>query len=137
MDNGSKDLTVLLSLMEPYSDGEEYVFITTRQKCITESDLKLRPVGVFQEKEGLSLIILKKTAEENGIGFDSVFGLISLNVHSSLDAVGLTALISTKLADEGISVNVVAAYYHDHIFVQYEKAERALVVLKALQSCGK
>ncbi|HBY88217.1 MAG TPA: transporter, partial [Colwellia sp.] len=28
-----------------------------------------------------------------------------------------------------ISANVIAAYYHDHIFVQSEKAELALKVL--------
>ena len=53
-------------------------------------------------------------------------------IHSSLEAVGLTAAVSTKLATKGISANVIAAYYHDHIFVSAEKAELALLALKEL-----
>ena len=63
------------------------------------------------------------------INYESVYKLISLNVHSSLDAVGLTAAFSTKLAEKNISANVVAAYYHDHIFVPEEKAEQALAAI--------
>ena len=79
------------------------------------------------------MILRRETARKNGIAVDSVFRLISLHVHSSLNAVGLTAAISTKLAGEGISANVVAAY-HDHIFVPSQQADRALAAIKALQS---
>ena len=54
----------------------------------------------------------------------------SLMIHSSLDAVGLTAAVASRLADHGISANVVAGYYHDHIFVPVEAAEQALGALK-------
>ncbi len=64
----------------------------------------------------------------------SVFPLISLHVHSSLDAVGLTAAFSTALGNAGISANVVAAYYHDHIFVPTDKAEKALNVLQGMRN---
>ena len=57
----------------------------------------------------------------------------TFQVHTSLDAVGLTSLLSTALAGKGISANVVAAYYHDHIFVPSEKAEVALETIKALK----
>jgi hypothetical protein len=62
--------------------------------------------------------------------FESVFSGITLTVHSSLDAVGLTAAVATKLAEYDISANVIAAYYHDHIFVQTEKSELALKALR-------
>ena len=65
----------------------------------------------------------------NQLAFESVFRGITLTIHSSLDAVGLTAAVSGKLAANNISANVIAAYYHDHIFVQTEKAELALKVL--------
>lgn len=58
-----------------------------------------------------------------------MFRGITLTIHSSLDAVGITAAVSTKLAEQGISANVIAAYYHDHIFVQAEKAELAIEAL--------
>ncbi|MEY8611425.1 ACT domain-containing protein [Parabacteroides segnis] len=68
------------------------------------------------------------------IRFDTVYKLISLTVHSSLNAVGLTAAIATKLASKDISANVVAAYYHDHIFVQKEKAGPAMEAIMELQA---
>jgi len=73
--------------------------------------------------------ITQQEAIDKNINYESVYKLISLNVHSSLDAVGLTAAFSTKLAEKNISANVVAAYYHDHIFVPEEKAEQALAAI--------
>jgi len=134
MNNGIRELNVLLSTMEPYLDVYEYVFHTIDGEKITESILAWEPIGFFKEKEGLSIIIRREVAEKNGIAVHGAFRLISLHVHSSLNAIGLTAALSTKLADEGISANVVAAYYHDHIFVPAEKAERALAAIRALQS---
>ena len=57
---------------------------------------------------------------------------ITLNVHSALEAVGLTAAVSRALTEAGISCNVVAAYYHDHLFVPAEQGERALKILQDL-----
>ena len=93
----------------------------------------LNPISTFQEDEGLSLIITRNVADINGISYDSVFKRITIQLHTSLDAVGLTSLLSTALAGKGISANVVAAYYHDHIFVPSEKAEVALETIKALK----
>lgn len=59
---------------------------------------------------------------------------ITLTIHSSLEALGLTSAFSNALAAEGISCNVVAAYYHDHIFVAKGDAERAIMVLERLAS---
>lgn len=124
---GITDLQALLHSMEPVLKPEEYVFITLPDVGLRDIS-EFRPISVFHEEEGFSLIINRKTAEENGVAYDSVFRLISLHVHSSLDAVGLTAAFSTALAEQGISANVVAAYYHDHIFVPADKAERAMSV---------
>lgn len=77
----------------------------------------------------MTLILLKETAVKYGLTFDSVFGCITLTVHSSLDAVGLTAAVSKKLSDRKISANIVAGFYHDHIFVPAEKADLALKAL--------
>jgi len=80
----------------------------------------------------LTLILPVEVAQQARLQFESRFRQITLTVHSSLAAVGLTAAVATKLASHDISANVVAAYYHDHIFVPAEKAESALLALKEL-----
>lgn len=125
---GETNLTTLLQSMSPKLMTDEYVFC-----CVTDNHMDyqaLSPLSTFRETEGLTLVITKAQAEANNIPFESVFSGITLTVHSSLDAVGLTAAVASKLAEYEISANVIAAYYHDHIFVQKEKAELAI---KALQ----
>ncbi|WP_341663320.1 ACT domain-containing protein, partial [Vibrio sp.] len=90
---------------------------------------ELKPLASFIEAEGLTLVLEKAIAEKSGIDFEGVYRQITLTVHSSLEAVGLTAAVSTKLASKGISANVIAAYYHDHIFVPASKANAALAAL--------
>jgi len=118
--------------MEPELQNENYIFCSFPDTDIA-GILHMEPICCFQEKEGLTLIVNKEVADKNEIKYLSVFKLISLTIHSSLDAVGLTAAISQKLADKGISANVVAAYFHDHIFVPEEKAHLAVESLRELQ----
>jgi len=128
--NGEKNLNTLLKNMTPVLNDEEYVFVTLEGFYGDYSHLK--PLCSFNEKEGLTLIIPKLEAELHGMASDGVFKYITLEVHSSLNAVGLTAAVSARLADNEISANVVAAFYHDHIFVQAEHADRAFMLLKEL-----
>ena len=118
--SGIKDLDILLSNMEPVLDKRDFVFCSF-PTFDWDKMRELNPVGFFQEKEGKDM------------DCQSVYGLITLNVHSSLDAVGLTAAFSAKLTEKNISANVIAAYYHDHIFVPKEKAEQALNAILELQ----
>ena len=90
---------------------------------------KLNPIASFIEKEGLTLVVKKETAKLNNLEFKDTFKCISLNLVSSLTSVGLTALISKVLADNEISANIYAGYYHDHIFVPLEKANDAFKLL--------
>ena len=78
----------------------------------------------------------KDKADELKVEYSGVFKCITLSVHSSLDAVGLTAAVATKLTQSNISANVVAAYYHDHVFVASKDAEQALADLNALVQHG-
>ncbi|GGJ98969.1 MULTISPECIES: ACT domain-containing protein [Parabacteroides] len=129
---GIKELQTLLANVDPVLDERSFVFCTFPD--FNSNDIcRLNPIGMFQEKEGVTLIITKQQAIDSHIDYESVYKLISLNVHSSLDAVGLTAAFSAKLAEKNISANVVAAYYHDHIFVPEEKAEQALMAICELQ----
>lgn len=78
------------------------------------------------------MVLTKDQADKAGLKYEGIFRKITLMVHSSPDAVGLTAAVSTVLTTTGISANVIASYYHDHIFVSDEKAEQALLALKEL-----
>lgn len=125
-------LSALLASMEPVLLDGEYVFCSFPNARIADF-VHLDPVASFQEKEGLSLIVDKEIALANDILFDHVYKLISLTIHSSLEAVGLTAAFSQKLASKGISANVVAAYFHDHIFIPEDRANDAVNALSELQ----
>lgn len=125
---GETDLHTLLKSMSPELMSDEYVFCCVQGTA--NDHLHLIPLAFFQEPEGLTLVITKAKAIANNINFESVFKGITLTVHSSLDAVGLTAAVSNKLTEHNISANVIAAYYHDHIFVQTDKAQLAMKALK-------
>ena len=126
------NLSVLLKNINPVLNSGEFVFITTDKNL---PDLySLEPVGYFTEKEGASLIISRATANANGLSYSSVFRMITLNVYSSLEAVGFLAYILSKLAEHNISVNPVSAFYHDHLFVPSEKAEQVMDILKTISS---
>lgn len=125
--SGITDLDQLLASMEPNLLDEEFVFCTCSGSLSEYTELDI--IGSFKEREGLTLILRLSQARQADIEYEGVFRMITLNVHSSLEAVGLTAAVSNKLSQRGISANVVAAYYHDHIFVQSTKADEALSAL--------
>lgn len=129
---GEIDLEKLLALLQPRLLPGLYVFCTVRNQSLAESE-SLQPLATYQEQEGLSLLLKKEIADGAGMEYSSVFRGITLSVHSSLDAVGFTAAVASKLALAGISANVIAAHYHDHVFVPADKAEQALSVLTEFQ----
>lgn len=122
------DLDILLKSMSPEIIEGDYVFCTVDGRLADY--VQLDPIATFREKEGLTLVLKEEVATTAQLDFDGVLGLITLSVHSSLEAVGLTAAFATKLGSYGISANVVAGYYHDHIFVQKDKAEAAMSALR-------
>ena len=131
--SGIRELSVLLSNMEPSLEAGEFVYCTV-PGADPGDYLHLNPRGLFHEAEGLTLILPAETAEAAGLAASAPLRCITLNVHSSLEAVGLTAAVSVALTKEGISANVVAAYYHDHVFVTSADADSAVEALKALSA---
>ncbi len=126
--SGITDLDELLRSMSPKLVESEFVFCTV--SGVLADYVDLNPVATFIESEGLTLVLEKSVAEIAGLSFDGVYSQITLTAHSSLEAVGLTAAVANKLASKGISANVIAACYHDHIFVQSGNAEAAVSALE-------
>ena len=125
---GETVLSKLLASLAPHLMDGDFVFCTI-QGAKYGDFAELLPIASFREAEGLTLLVAKENADKAGFNYESIFKGITLKVHSSLEAVGLTSAVSSKLAERGISVNVIAAFYHDHIFVQAEKADAALSAL--------
>lgn len=126
--SGITELDKLLKSMKPELLESDFVFCTV-PGALAEY-VSLNPVATFSEAEGLTLVLEKTVAEGAELQFEGSFRQITLTVHSSLEAVGLTAAVSEKLSSKGISANVIAAYYHDHVFVQSSKADLALSALQ-------
>jgi hypothetical protein len=131
--SGSADLADLLASMNPELSEQEVVFCSLPDASV-EVELLRSALGFFREREGITLIIGRAEAERHDVPFHATFRAITLTVHSSLEAVGFTAAVAGRLAAHGISANVVAACYHDHIFVPASDAERALRILQAMQA---
>ena len=129
MYSGETNLSQILKTLSPELNPGEYIFHSTNDPDqFDQKDI----IGLFKEKEGFTVIILKKLADEKKIPYQFIASWITLNVHSSLDAVGLTAAFSDALTKENISANVVAGYYHDHIFVAKKDSNKAMKALGRL-----
>ena len=134
MSQAISDLDVLLSSMEPMLHDGVYAY------CVVADDFdfsRLVPVATVREAEGLTLVVPEEQALDAGLKVVFRAAWISLMVHSDLQAVGLTAAFSNALGRAGISCNVVAGAFHDHIFVPEEKAQQALDALLTLQQKAK
>ncbi|MPQ82543.1 ACT domain-containing protein [Pseudomonas sp. MAFF 730085] len=126
---GETTLATLLRSMSPQLNDGDYVFCTLPDACIPAG---CEVIGSFREQEGLTVIVERQQAQHAGLSFDYVAAWITLNVHSALEAVGLTAAFASALGNVGISCNVIAGFYHDHLFVGRADAERAMHVLRQL-----
>jgi hypothetical protein len=128
---GIRDLELLLRSMEPELLDGEFVFVSVpgRTSIAGLGDAALASV---REPEGVTLVLPRSTADAAGLTYDFVAAWITLRVHSALDAVGLTAAVAGALAGAGISCNVVAGRFHDHLLVPHERADDAQRVLLAL-----
>lgn len=123
---GETSIDVLLKNMVPILNQGDYVFATVSDiSLINRED----SICEFKEKEGTTIVIDKEKADRLGLKYTYIASWITLTVHSSLDAVGLTAKFSSALAEHNISCNVIAGYYHDHIFINRDDSERAIKVL--------
>ena len=126
--SGEKDLQVLLKSMKPEHVSGDYVFC----KVENVKDINLDKIEMFfKEKEAVTVILKKEIADVLQLEYSTIMSWITLTVHSSLEAVGLTAAFSRALSEHQISCNVVAAFYHDHIFVNKNDTQKAMEILNS------
>jgi len=127
---GGRDLDALLRNMKPEMRPGIFVFCTIP----TEQPIPaaLSPLLTFREQEGTTLVIPRDEAEAAGLRYAFASCLITMTVHSALDAVGFLAAITARLAAAGISVNAVSAFHYDHLFVSADRADEAMAILQAM-----
>ena len=126
---GETSLAILLASMDPVLDPAEYVWASvadTSHPAVSDA------LAIMKEDEGVTLVMAREIAVRHGLAIEFPSRRIVLRVHSSLEAVGLTAAFSGALARQGVSANVVAGFYHDHIFVPASRADEALEALRSL-----
>lgn len=126
---GETSLSKLTRNMKPILNEGDYVFVTT--KNLNQID-RIKTILEFKEAEGTTVILTKNVADQLNLSYEFITSWITLSVHSSLNAVGFTALFSTALAKNGINCNVVAGYYHDHIFVNKKNEKQTMKILENL-----
>ncbi|MCA0308340.1 MAG: ACT domain-containing protein [Actinobacteria bacterium] len=130
-DPGVRDLDELLRGLRPERRPGEYVVVSTT------SESTLPALATVVEDEGTTLVLERHHADAFRLEHTATFAWITLTVHSSLEAVGLTAAVSRALAAQGIPCNVLAGFHHDHLLVPFDRAEDALAVLEGLSSAGR
>lgn len=129
--NGENNLAVLLENMHPEMQEGTFVFLTS--KDVFSLETQNEAVMVFREVEGMTVIVRSEVAKTLDQKNQPQWAMITLTIHSDLSAVGFLAAITDKLAKAGISVNPVSAFYHDHLFVPWEKREEAMSVLRSFK----
>jgi hypothetical protein len=131
---GGRDLQTLLSSLTTTLHPDTFVFITMPDQVTSIGDLppSLDARMAFQEAEGLTIVTTRAAADSHGLQYSFPSRMITLNIHSSLEAVGFIARVASKLAEKGIGANPVSGFFHDHLFVGEGRHEEAITALKAL-----
>ena len=127
---GETNLTRLLAGMKPRLLPGNFVFATLPPGAAFPAGIEA--LMIFRESEGVTLILEEGEARKAGMSGTFRSRMITLEIHSSLDAVGFLAAITGRLAEAGMGVNPVSAFHHDHLFVPADRAEEALFILEQL-----
>ena len=127
---GETDLGRLLATLQPQVRPGEYVVVSLTATPDAACE------AVVREAEGVTCVVRRSVADAEGWAYDFVAGWITLQVHSALEAVGLTAAVSAALTAEGIPCNVLAGFFHDHLLVPADRVDDAVQVLLELSARG-
>lgn len=126
--SGIDDLNEILTTLSVVQRPGVYVFVS-----VAELETGQRVEASIEEEEGTTLVVTRETARSRGWSYELEAAWLTLEVHSSLAAVGLTARVSEALAKRGIPCNVLAGYYHDHLLVPVDRAEEAMEAVSSLK----
>lgn len=126
--SGLTNLHDILGALRPSVRQGSFVYVTAPTPPDIEAHARI------VEDEGVTLVLDQAIADEHRLDYEGVFGWITLQVHTSLSAVGVTAAVATALARVGISCNVLAGFYHDHLLVPKDAVDEAFEVLGGLES---
>lgn len=127
--SGETNLAILLATLKPVMAAPVYVYCTFAEGHLPPG---LSALCTLHEVEGLTAVVTRDDAQHHGLAYVYEARLITLDVHSSLDAVGFIACISRVLAEERISCNVIAGYFHDHLLVPANRADDTMGALERL-----
>lgn len=127
--SGEMDLNELMRTLSAQIVEGVYVFATLPDGSVPEN---ITYRMVFREVEGTTLVLLKTEAETYGLDYEFPCRMITLDVHSSLEAVGFIARIATELARHDMGVNPVSGFFHDHLFVPDGREQDAMQILKRI-----
>ncbi|KAK4548059.1 hypothetical protein LTR36_010779 [Oleoguttula mirabilis] len=127
---GGLELAKLIKSMRPTLQDGTFIFATVAsdskllEQAIPKADM------LFKESEGWTIIVTQAIADDLGIDFIFPCRKVTLDVHSSLEAVGFLAAITSRLADK-LRIGV-SGYYHDHLFVPLGKEDLVVEELKQM-----
>jgi len=127
---GETDLSQLLATLRVTRRADPYVIVSVHKPPSLDDGI----AAVITEEEGVTVVATEKAARANGWSSDQHWSWLSLDVHSSLHAVGLTAAMAKALTEASIPCNVIAGYYHDHLLVPCGKADAAIACLELLRA---
>jgi hypothetical protein len=127
---GELSLSKLLASLKAILDPLNYVFINLPLDAALPTTIPIQML--FKEREGLTLITTLEAAQTNKFEYTFPCRMITLDVHSSLEAVGFMAVITDKLKSLHMGVNPVSGYFHDHCFVPVGREDEAMNALLEL-----
>lgn len=129
---GENNLSILLKDMKLELDPQPYAFISSSKKLLHKAYSS--SLMLFRENEGETVILPALAATDFDLSYERTWARIILTIHSDPNAVGFLTALLPKLAEAGISVNPFSAFYHDHLFVPWEKRTEAIEILSAFSA---
>ena len=123
---GETDLAAMVSALAVHRRPGVFAYIAVE---VPTPGLIAAAHAVVKEGRLTTIVLPVEAAERSGQATDAQFAWLTLTVQSSLDAVGLTAVVSARLAEIGIPCNVLAGYHHDHLLVPVDRVDDAISAL--------